>query len=58
MQRAEETVIGPVDTSPPFDGGVPHRPTPQPIAASSDVEMGSGDDSNSLSYFAKLADEE
>ena len=42
MQRAEETIIGPVDT-PPFD---------------SNMDKGSGEDSSSLSYFAKLADEE
>jgi len=63
MQRAEDTVIGPVDhTSVPFDGGVPNRPAPQPTvmdqgssAQSDNMDSGEGD---TLSYFAKLAEEE
>jgi hypothetical protein len=65
MQRAE-TVIGPVDTM-PFDGGTSYTPTEAvsrpavaPMAAASLDESSSkeGEDSNNLSYFAKLADEE
>ena len=64
MQRAEDTVIGTVDhTSVPFDGGVPNRPPVQQQAQASQVsnvsqgnlDNGEGD---TLSYFAKLAEEE
>ena len=63
MQRAEDTVIGPVDhTSVPFDGGVPNRPAPQPTASAQDdnLDQGSMDsgEGDTLSYFAKLAEEE
>jgi hypothetical protein len=63
MQRAEDTVIGPVDhTSVPFDGGVPNRPAPQPtVSAQNDnLDQGSMDsgEGDTLSYFAKLAEEE
>ena len=64
MQR--ETAIGPVETM-PFDGGTNYtpteavsRPAAAPMARASSDESSSkeGEDSNSLSYFAKLADEE
>ena len=64
MQRAEDTVIGTVDhTSIPFDGGVPNRPPVQQQTQASQVgnvnqgnlDNGEGD---TLSYFAKLAEEE
>ena len=64
MQRAEDTVIGPVNhTDVPFDGGVPNRPAAQtkPHSVQDDnLDQGSYDDGegDTLSYFAKLAEEE
>ena len=64
MQRAEDTVIGPVNhTDVPFDGGVPNRPAAQtkPHSVQGDnLDQGSYDDGegDTLSYFAKLAEEE
>ena len=63
MQRAEDTVIGPVDhTTVPFDA-TPSRPavqTPPHSTQDDNLDQGSFDDSgdDTLSYFARLAEEE
>ena len=63
MQRAEDTVIGPVDhTTVPFES-TPSRPavqTPPHSVQDDNLDQGSYDDGgdDTLSYFARLAEEE